>query len=123
MTRTTKHALLMGLFLLLSVSASVAGSKKVTLCHYPPGNPGNPTTITVSERAKDTHMRHGDTLGECPVPEPSTPGGNDDSGGNADTLPTVAPAIAVCDDRVNETGRVVNINRTGRPSVIKVQCD
>ena len=40
---------------------------KVTICHYPPGNPENAHTITVSENSVDTHLAHGDTLGECPV--------------------------------------------------------
>ncbi len=39
----------------------------VTLCHYPPGNTGNPQTITVGAPAVSTHlMLHGDTLGACP---------------------------------------------------------
>jgi len=37
----------------------------VTICHIPPGNPGNPITITVNSNALDTHLAHGDILGGC----------------------------------------------------------
>jgi hypothetical protein len=39
---------------------------KVTICHIPPGNPGNAHTINVSGNAENAHLAHGDTLGECP---------------------------------------------------------
>jgi len=38
----------------------------VTICHIPPGNPGNAHTISVSGNAENAHLAHGDTLGECP---------------------------------------------------------
>lgn len=38
---------------------------KITICHYPPGNPDNPQTITISENAWAAHQEHGDTLGPC----------------------------------------------------------
>jgi len=41
--------------------------KKVTLCHIPPGHPGNAHTITVGEAAVRAHLAHGDHLGECPT--------------------------------------------------------
>jgi len=34
---------------------------KVTICHIPPGNPGNAHTINVSGNAKNAHLAHGDT--------------------------------------------------------------
>ena len=40
---------------------------KVTICHVPPGNPGNAHTISVSPNAVDAHLRHGDHCGECSV--------------------------------------------------------
>src|SRR6188508_2389339 len=40
--------------------------KKVTICHRPPGNPGNAHTISVGEPATAAHLRHGDDLGPCP---------------------------------------------------------
>lgn len=42
------------------------GQEKVTLCHRPPGNPGNAHEITVGEPAVSAHLGHGDTLGQCP---------------------------------------------------------
>jgi len=51
----------------LSVGPSIAGNdSKVTICHYPPGNPDNPQTITVGAKALQAHLAHGDTLGPCP---------------------------------------------------------
>jgi ferric-dicitrate binding protein FerR (iron transport regulator) len=41
-------------------------SDKVTICHRPPGNPGNAHTITVGAPAVPAHLGHGDTLGPCP---------------------------------------------------------
>jgi hypothetical protein len=38
---------------------------QITLCHIPPGNPGNAHTITVDESAVPAHLAHGDTLGPC----------------------------------------------------------
>lgn len=42
-----------------------ADSFKVTICHIPPGNPGNAHTIVVGVAAVPAHLAHGDTLGEC----------------------------------------------------------
>lgn len=42
-------------------------SNKVTICHIPPGNPGNAHTITVGASAVPAHQaNHGDALGACP---------------------------------------------------------
>lgn len=49
--------------------------RKMTICHYPPGNRTNPQTITISENAWPAHERHGDTQGKCPVNMPDIPGG------------------------------------------------
>lgn len=38
---------------------------KVTICHIPPGNPGNAHTISVSPNAVDAHLRHGDHCAPC----------------------------------------------------------
>jgi len=37
----------------------------VTLCHIPPGNPGNAQTLTVGASAVPAHLAHGDYLGAC----------------------------------------------------------
>jgi hypothetical protein len=39
---------------------------RVTLCHFPPGNPDNAHTITVGLPALPAHLAHGDTVGPCP---------------------------------------------------------
>ena len=49
-----------------------ADTKKTTVCHIPPGNPGNAHTICVGDPAVDAHLAHGDILGTC-----SCPGGDD----------------------------------------------
>jgi outer membrane protein OmpA-like peptidoglycan-associated protein len=61
--------------------------KKITICHYPPGNPENVQTITVSRSSWKAHREHGDHLGECsceelkncPPPPPFCGDGNCDS--------------------------------------------
>jgi len=45
-----------------------AATGERTICHISPGNPGNERTITVSTRALDTHLAHGDSLGACGAP-------------------------------------------------------
>jgi hypothetical protein len=43
-----------------------SGQEKVTICHFPPGNPENAHTIVVAAAAVPAHLQlHGDTLGEC----------------------------------------------------------
>jgi len=47
-------------------SSSTSGSsvtEKVTICHIPPGNPGNAHTITVGSPAVRAHEAHGDFVG------------------------------------------------------------
>ncbi len=44
----------------------LAGENKVTICHIPPGNPGNAHTLSIDSSAVPAHLGHGDTLGPCP---------------------------------------------------------
>jgi hypothetical protein len=44
------------------------GSKKVKICHVPPGNPANAHTLNISINALDAHLDHGDLLGTCEPP-------------------------------------------------------
>ncbi|MGD9491926.1 MAG: carboxypeptidase-like regulatory domain-containing protein [Bacteroidales bacterium] len=37
----------------------------VTICHFPPGNPSNMQTITISINALPAHLAHGDYIGSC----------------------------------------------------------
>lgn len=41
------------------------GTQKVMVCHYPPGNPANFHTITISASALSAHLAHGDVPGPC----------------------------------------------------------
>ncbi|MDH5379688.1 MAG: gliding motility-associated C-terminal domain-containing protein [Cyclobacteriaceae bacterium] len=59
-------------FLFLSVTVLFAqtngrnGDKnKITICHYPPGNPENVQTITIDKSAWAAHQDHGDSKGDC----------------------------------------------------------
>src|SRR5690349_2407172 len=52
-----------------------ADTKKTTVCHIPPGNPGNAHTICVGNDAVPAHLDHGDFLGTC-----TCDGGGDGSG-------------------------------------------
>ncbi len=73
---------------------------KTTICHIPPGNPGNAHTLCVGNRAVAAHLRnHGDFLGPCaveaPCPPPSGAGGTGGtvppSGGNTGAVTGGAP--------------------------------
>src|SRR5262245_31638590 len=47
-------------------SASVASAgPKTTLCHFPPDNPTNWSTIAVDNKSLASHLAHGDKLGSC----------------------------------------------------------
>ena len=66
--------------------------KKTTICHVPPGNPGNAHTLCVGNAAVAAHVRHGDVVGPCkaevacpmPMPMPMPPTGT----GGASGMPT-----------------------------------
>lgn len=38
---------------------------KITICHIPPGNPGNAHEITIDSNALQAHLDHGDHIGTC----------------------------------------------------------
>ena len=40
-------------------------NNKITICHYPPGNPSNVQTIEISPSAWPAHEAHGDSMGAC----------------------------------------------------------
>jgi hypothetical protein len=61
-------------------------TKKTTICHIPPGNPGNAHTICVGNAAVDAHVRnHGDLLGPCQVEPPCPPPPTGGTGGSPET--------------------------------------
>ena len=41
-------------------AVSFGAEEKVTICHFPPGNPGNVQEITVGVSALPAHVAHGD---------------------------------------------------------------
>ena len=63
-----KNLFLLTMFVAVLTSFGVtvvqAGSK-VQICHIPPGNPANYHTITISEKALNAHLGHGDLAGGC----------------------------------------------------------
>jgi len=63
----TARAVACSIFLVTALGTPLArAGDKVTLCHFPPGNPGNFHTISVSPSAADAHIaNHGDVPGEC----------------------------------------------------------
>lgn len=50
---------------LIAFAATAAQAAKVEICHIPPGNPENWHTISVSSKAVNAHLNHGDLLGSC----------------------------------------------------------
>jgi len=51
----------------MTYTPNTGGNNQITICHYPPGNTGNPQTLTIPQNAWPAHLAHGDTLGACPV--------------------------------------------------------
>lgn len=57
------------------IAAAILPGEKVTICHFPPGNPDNGQTIEIDTSALSAHLVHGDTIGACvstpPNPKPT----------------------------------------------------
>lgn len=58
---------LLAIFVVLGMSSFNSNNTSnsndtVTICHVPPGNPGNCHEITISVNALQTHLDHGDKL-------------------------------------------------------------
>lgn len=66
---TFKEFKLAGLFF----DSVEAKNNKTTICHIPPGNPGNYRTIEVGNGAVDAHLAHGDYEGVCNEPPAEDP--------------------------------------------------
>ncbi|GHG87944.1 hypothetical protein [Comamonas sp. JC664] len=90
-----------------------AGTGKITLCHYPPGNPANAHTLSVGAAAWPAHERHGDTLGPCegsgePEPdagcgsEPDAGSGSEPDAGSGSEPDAGAPVCAPVGERCGE---------------------
>jgi hypothetical protein len=59
--------LIAAMFIAVSAGPVQAGEQKVTICHIPPGNTGNPQNITISPAAWPAHQAHGDSSHPCEV--------------------------------------------------------
>ena len=78
-------------------------NKKTTICHIPPGNPDNPRTISVSNKAVAKHLGHGDHVGRCndsqssgsSTPDPNIPSVTNISSTNANGVYHAGNTIAV----------------------------
>lgn len=108
MARASTVALVIAAAIMFNVAHA---GEKVTICHVPPGNPGNAHTITVNANAWRAHQAHGDSMGECPGTSPGSPG----HGGNTFVL-------VVCDSRKGETGRQIQVSGSGRAMVTDTEC-
>ena len=57
-------------FLTGPANGSPGRDHKVTICHFPPGNPANMQTITIDWSAVPAHVaNHGDYIGVCGADE------------------------------------------------------
>lgn len=57
---------LTGLAMITPRTANASADGKVTICHFPPGNPENAHQITVDWSAVPAHvLLHGDVIGDC----------------------------------------------------------
>jgi hypothetical protein len=63
MTKHIQRTILLTTLAFLCVTAAQAA--KVNVCHFPPGNPDNWQTISISENALNAHLNHGDLAGSC----------------------------------------------------------
>lgn len=64
--------------------------QKITVCHIPPGNPGNAHTVSVGSPSLPAHLAHGDTVGECAPP------GEDDGEASPASVPICIADGAAC---------------------------
>ena len=76
---------------------------KSLICHYPPGNTSNMQTICVGSKLVPDHLEHGDSCGECELPEPecgdNTCSAPEDCSNCSEDCGTCTP---VCGDQVCE---------------------
>jgi LPXTG-motif cell wall-anchored protein len=75
---------------------------KVTICHYPPGNPDNPQTIEIAESAWEAHQakhaRDGGHDTEGPCPQVTTTTTTEPEGDDGTTTTTVADTTTTVAD-------------------------
>jgi len=89
--------LLGGVLATLGARKAWAANDNVTICHVPPGNPGNTHTITVAPSAIPAHLRHGD--GVCAP-------GNEDCCFNSGTSTAICTNLATDTSNCGVCGNV-----------------
>ncbi len=55
-----------------STNYTVNNNGKVDICHFPPGNPNNSQSLSVSVNAVKAHLAHGDYIGSCNNCDPNS---------------------------------------------------
>jgi len=83
-----------GLLALVAVAGVVAGDDdRITICHFPPGNPEDAKTKEVSRSAWSAHEGHGDHKGRCTDADRKAggTGGAGSSGGKTPSPPPPPP--------------------------------
>jgi hypothetical protein len=73
------------------------GDGQVTICHQPPGNSGNPQTMSVNQNNLLAHLAHGDSCGPCEEGD----GSPQDEGGDSGTEASACPADVDGDSAVS----------------------
>ena len=90
------------LVIALAIPTMAKQDHKVTICHHT-GSESNPTvTITVDTHAWPAHEKHGDTLGACPVVEPTPE-------------PTVEPTVEPTIEPTPAPTGTIGVPETGTP--------
>ncbi|HSB56209.1 MAG TPA: hypothetical protein VLD38_00160 [Nitrosopumilaceae archaeon] len=105
-------------FLVLSSSTT---SEKVTLCHIPPGNPGQAHTISVGSPAVAAHLAHGDYEGPCVNENSTTAGTNSTASVNSTaTVSSVDDVHQYVSEFVKEHITTLKNQRTETINAIKI---
>lgn len=91
-------------------------AERTAICHAPPGNIGSSHTIIVGANSVPAHLAHGDTQGPCSGSTPEPPAGGGAVAGSSF-------AVVLCDSRDAESGRLLEVNVTGRATVYETLCD
>lgn len=100
----------------ITAPALATGSHKVTICHLPPGNPGNAHTITVAYSALPAHFKHGDRLGACnPAPTP-TPTPTPSPSPEPSTVPTTEPTTQPTSEPTTEPTSEPTVEPSSEPT-------
>ncbi|TXD82235.1 T9SS type A sorting domain-containing protein [Subsaximicrobium wynnwilliamsii] len=81
---------------------------KITICHYPPGNPENVQTIEIAASAWPAHEAHGDTQGACSNDDDDDEGDDDDE----DEEGCYAMEVIDYSPTVQSNGNAIANNRT-----------